>query len=97
MKQFFQKILAWLANWPKDKVLHFAACLIIALLAGCTAKMFGAGWQGVMCAAWFAGFIAGVVKEIYDDISSNGSEEADWAADIIGTTLGTIIVTILTL
>lgn len=88
-------ILNWLLHWPKDKVLHFALALIIALVAGCVAKVCGAGRYEVLAAGWFAGFIAGIGKEIYDEAHSHSSDSRDWAADAVGAALGCIIALIL--
>ena len=95
MKKIIEKIIAWLSHWNKDKVLHFSLCLIVALLAGCIAKVIGAENAGVIASAWFAGFLVGVAKEVWDEIDMEGSDEKDWAADITGATLGTLIVVIL--
>lgn len=95
MKKIIGKIIAWLSHWDKDKVLHFSLCMIVALLAGCIAKVIGAEKTCVIASAWFAGFLVGVAKEVWDETDTEGSDEKDWAADITGTTIGTLIVVIL--
>lgn len=95
MKKIIGKIIAWLSHWDKDKVLHFSLCLIVALLAGCIAKVLGAENAGVIASAWFAGFLVGVAKEVWDEIDMEGSDVKDWAADITGATIGTILTAIL--
>jgi VanZ family protein len=92
-----KRIIDWLTHWDKDKVLHFALCLIIALVAAVIVKICGGDAFKVLAGGWFAGFIAGIVKEIYDEVKYKGSDSADWAADIIGTTVGTLMAFILVL
>ena len=81
-------ILNWLLHWPKDKVLHFALALIIALVAGCVAKVCGAGRYEVLAAGWFAGFIACIGKEIYDEY-----KDGDWfdTKDLIADGVGLVL------
>ena len=95
MKKIIGKIIAWLSHWDKDKVLHFSLCLVVALLAGCVAKVIGAENTCVIASAWFAGFLVGVAKEVWDETDMDGSDVKDWAADITGATIGTLIVVIL--
>ena len=87
-----KRIWNWLISWDKDKVLHFALSMIIAMLSALVFKLFGADKATIVAVAWFAGFFAGVVKEIYDEIKYKGADEKDWAADALGTTLGTLLV-----
>lgn len=90
-----KKIIDWLTHWPKDKVLHFTLCLVVAIIAGVVAKLCGGGKYEVMAAGWFVGFFAGFGKELYDEAKYGGADEKDWAADLLGTTLGCIILLIL--
>lgn len=91
-----EKIIKWFTNWPKDKVLHFALSMIVALAACCVAKVCGADRYDVMAAGWFAGFFAGFGKEIYDEAKNGESDSRDWAADVAGALMGCIIALILT-
>lgn len=60
-----EKIINWFTNWPKDKVLHFALAMIVALAACCVAKVCGADRYEVMAAGWFAGSSAtGAIEKI---------------------------------
>lgn len=95
MKKIIDKIIQWLAHWPKDKVMHFALSFVIAIIAGCFMKICGGDKWDITAAAWFAGFFAGVIKEVYDEYRHGDSDEKDWAADVVGTTLGTIVALIL--
>ena len=86
-----KKILEWLTHWPKDKVLHFALSLLVALVAAVVAHVFGAEKYTVLAVGWFAGF----GKEIYDEAHSGSSDSTDWAADLLGSSLGCIMALIL--
>ena len=90
-----KRIIDWITQWDKDKVLHFTLSLVISLVAACITRLAGGERFTVMAVAWFAGFAAGVLKEIADDWRSDGSDSADWAADVLGTTLAIIITYIL--
>ena len=90
-----KKILDWLVSWDKDKVLHFAACFLVSLIAACIAKLCGGDALSCMAAAWFFGFGAGVAKEMYDEWKYQGADEADWAADIVGIFLGSLMALLL--
>lgn len=92
-----KKIWNWLTHWDKDKVMHFALCLIISMAAACVIRLCGGDRYSVIGGAWFAGFFAGVGKELYDEWQYKGADEGDWAADIIGTTAGAILSYILVL
>ena len=91
MKKIIDKLILWLSHWDNDKVLHFALCFIISMVAACVCKIFGVGAIETMAAAWFAGFMAGFAKELYDEISHGDSDSRDWLADVLGTTLGTLV------
>ena len=90
-----KKILEWLTHWPKDKVLHFALSLLVALVAAVVAHVFGAEKYTVLAVGWFAGFFPGFGKEIYDEAHSGSSDSTDWAADLLGSSLGCIMALIL--
>ena len=86
-----KKIIDFFAQWGKDKILHFALCLVISIVAACIVKACGGDKYAILAGGWFAGFFAGVVKELYDEWKYKGADENDWAADVLGTTLGTIL------
>lgn len=90
-----KKILEWLTHWPKDKVLHFALSMIVALVAAVVAHVLGAEKYTVLAVGWFAGFFAGFGKEIYDEACSGSGDSTDWAADLLGSSLGCIMALIL--
>ena len=90
-----KKIWEWLISWPKDKVLHFALSMIVALVAAVVAHVCGAEKYTVLAVGWFAGFFAGFGKEIYDEVHSGSSDSTDWAADLLGTTVGCLIALLL--
>lgn len=91
-----EKIINWFTSWPKDKVLHFALSMVVALTVCCVAKVCGAGRYEMMAAGWFAGFFAGFGKEIHDEVKHGESDSRDWAADVAGTLMGCIMALILT-
>lgn len=90
-----KKIWDWLTHWPKDKVLHFALSLLVALVAAVVAHVCGAEKYTVLAVGWFSGFFAGFGKEIYDEAHSGSSDSTDWAADLLGTAVGCLIALLL--
>ena len=92
-----EKIINFIMSIPVDKWVHFALCLVIALVTAVIVKLCGGDAASVLAFAWGAGFLAGLAKEIYDEIKSKSSDSYDWLADVIGTTLGTLVAYILVL
>ena len=92
------KIINWLANLPKDKILHDDVSCTISLIAACICKLFiSKEWYIIVACAWFIGFIFAIGKEIYDEWKYKGADESDWLADIIGITRGSLFSLILTI
>ena len=92
-----EKIINFIMSIPVDKWIHFALCLVIALVTAVIVKLCGGDAASVLAFAWGAGFLAGLAKEIYDEIKSKSSDSYDWLADVIGTTLGTLVAYLLVL
>lgn len=67
-----------------DKLKHFAACLIIALVVGFALNL----WWGLGISIG-----VGLAKEVYDNVSGKGvSDIKDAVADIVGAVVGAGIV-----
>ena len=92
-----RKIIIFIMSIPVDKWIHFALCLVIALVTAVIVKLCGGDAASVLAFAWGAGFVAGFAKEINDEIKRKISDSYDWLADVIGTTLGTLVAYLLVL
>lgn len=92
MKKIIEKIIQWLSQWNKDKVLHLLLTMLVALTAASISNVCGGNGVQNCAAAFFAGFVAGVAKEIYDEWRTGGSEESDWAADVVGIVIALVYV-----
>ena len=91
-----KKIIEWLSQLGKDKILHDDLVFTISMLAACICKLFiSKQWDCITVCAFFTGFIAAVGKEIYDEWKYKGADERDWAADISGLVRGTLFSLIL--
>ena len=69
----------------RDKVLHFAACAIVAVVGALIAKAMGAPAVAGIAAATYAGLAAGLGKEYGDRCAlGNHWDWLDVAADMAG-------------
>ena len=66
----------------KDKILHFAFCLVITL--GCFPFF---GWLSVL-----TGIVAGVAKETLDYFDYGGWSWGDILADLVGVAVASLII-----
>lgn len=68
--------MSWISAVRADRVVHFAAGMLVAGLVGL-----------IPCAKWFAfagGALAGLAKEIYDQIKSKSFDRVDLGATVLG-------------
>ncbi|MBR1447861.1 MAG: hypothetical protein IJ588_03815 [Prevotella sp.] len=78
----------------KDKVLHFAVCLVTALTVAPLTLLLTTEKPLALATGWAAAFVAGMAKELRDEHSYKGADEKDWLADILGATAGTALIAV---
>ena len=92
------KLINYLSNLPKNKILHDDMSCTISLIAACICRLLiSKEWYIIFVFAWIIGFIFSIGKEIYDEWKYNGLDEKDLAADIVGITRGSLFSLILTI
>ena len=85
MKNIFNKI----GKLPKDKILHFSSCALIAALVGNVLTHFtGTPQEGILWGGVTAAFI-GFIKEMIDQFTTSDFSHSDLATDVLGAAVGT--------
>lgn len=97
MKKIIQKLIDFVINIPKDKLLHFIACYIITHIVISTIfAIFTLSYRGCVIGL-FAGAISAAIKEIYDSCHpGHTSEFLDFVYGFLGSLLCSIIMLIST-
>lgn len=73
-------------KWGLDKVTHFLAGALVAVMAYLVARMAGATQAASLATGFGLSIVAGVVKELFD-------ERFDWK-DLLATAIGGAVATI---
>lgn len=85
MKELYEKLVAYVANIPHDKLLHFIAGMIVASFFSIVIKE-----TAFLCVLYSA--FAGVIKEAIDEWRKPGA----WSyADLLATTFGGLVIQIM--
>lgn len=83
------KIFNWFGNLPKDKILHFSASALLALLIGNTLTHFYGDPLACIGIGASASAILGFFKEWWDNFTTEDDFSlADFGVDLLGAAVG---------
>lgn len=86
-----KKIIDFISNIPKDKLLHAYAGTIVAVVSMSIFSLIGLTWRDTVGFALLITTIVGCGKELYDINTDGCVEPSDFIATLCGGIIGAII------
>lgn len=86
-----KKIIDFISNIPKDKILHAYVGTIICVLSTVLFNLLPLSWNEIICFSLAIVTIIGCGKEVYDSYNKGSVESYDIIATVCGGIIGIII------